>query len=69
VQINGKLRFATEIPIPPPDMGTEKLSKWITERILETEEGRRRLVGGKIDVGGARKVIIVKGGRTVNYVL
>jgi leucyl-tRNA synthetase len=70
VQVNGKLKFAASIPLPPENIGGEDLSRWVTEKILETDEGRLRLVGsGNIDVRKAKKVVVVRGGKTVNFVL
>jgi leucyl-tRNA synthetase len=80
VQVNGKLRFATEIPVPPKDLGAEELKEWVLDRVLETDEGRGRLLvrgggdgsgggSGMIDVRGAKKVIVVRGGKTVNFVV
>ncbi|RFU34665.1 hypothetical protein B7463_g1597, partial [Scytalidium lignicola] len=70
VQINGKLKFAVDIPIPPAELSGEKLTSWVKKQILQTEEGKSKLaVGGKMDVEKARKVIVVRGGRTVNFVL
>jgi leucyl-tRNA synthetase len=70
VQINGKLKFAATIPLPPGDMTGNELSQWVTEKILETDEGRQRLNGGgNMDVSKAKKVIVVRGGKTVNFVL
>lgn len=75
VQVNGKLRFAIEIPVPPKSLSGIELEKWVMERVLETEEGRGRLLasgtgsGGVVDVREAKKVIVVRGGRTVNFVV
>jgi leucyl-tRNA synthetase len=70
VQINGKLKFAATIPLPPEDLEGEGLAQWVTERILETEEGRQRLGGNEnMDVRNAKKVVVVRGGKTVNFVL
>lgn len=68
VQINGKLKFATEIPMAPKGLVGQGLTDWIKEQILQTEEGKTKLVGA-VDVGLAKKVIVVKGGKTVNFVL
>lgn len=68
VQINGKLKFAVDIPIPPSELKGDELSSWITKQILRTEEGKTKLVG-KMNVESAKKIIVVRGGKTVNYVL
>ena len=70
VQINGKLKFAATIPLPVEGLEGDQLTKWVTERILETEEGKQRLGGNDtMDVSKAKKVIVVRGGKTVNFVI
>ena len=70
VQVNGKLKFTTEIPVPDERLEGKELEIWIVGEILGTEEGKRRLVGPMgIDIGMAKKVIVVRGGKTVNFVL
>jgi leucyl-tRNA synthetase len=76
VQVNGKFRFAAEIPIPPSGVEGKALQKWITDEILQTEEGKARFVGegeaakkGKVDIRKAKKVIVVRGGKTVNFIV
>ncbi|OCL12921.1 leucyl-tRNA synthetase [Glonium stellatum] len=84
VQVNGKLRFSTKIPIPEPELLEEarlpELKAWIVERIRETPEGRGWLSGngklgwpaqGRGEAGAGpdgTKVFVVKGGKTVNFV-
>ncbi|KAL2264304.1 hypothetical protein VTK26DRAFT_7909 [Humicola hyalothermophila] len=71
VQINGKLRAAVEIPKPRAGLAGEELREWIVKRILETEEGRAKFGGGNgpFDVTRAKKVIVIKEGKLVNFVL
>ena len=70
VQVNGKLKFAVTIPLPPAGLEGDKLVQWVTARILETEEGGQRLVGNdSMDVSKAKKVVVVRQGKTVNFVL
>ncbi|KUJ11422.1 leucyl-tRNA synthetase [Mollisia scopiformis] len=75
VQINGKLRVAVEIPNPPGDLPNEKLEKWLVEEILKTKDGKSRLMGvskkGKpqVDIRKAKRAIVVKGGKTVNFIM
>jgi leucyl-tRNA synthetase len=70
VQVNGRLRFAIDIPIPPPSLDHDALVVWAKERIFDSPEGRRLLrPGDGKDVTNAKKVIVVKGGRVVNFVL
>lgn len=68
VQINGKLKFVAEIPKVPESMGAEEVKKWIVEMLLNSEEGKTKLTG-LTDITKAKKVIVVKGGKTVNFVV
>jgi leucyl-tRNA synthetase len=75
VQINGKFRFAVKISFPPTGLKGKNLEIWIKKEILETKEGATRLTGrmekGKkhVDIRQATKVIVVGGGKTVNFVV
>ncbi|RAL67433.1 hypothetical protein DID88_008188 [Monilinia fructigena] len=70
VQVNGKLRFAIDIPIPEEEIQGDELKNWVVERVLESEEGKSRLGGaqGQVDVK-ARRVVVVGKGKLVNFVL
>jgi leucyl-tRNA synthetase len=73
VQVNGRLRFVIEIPVPPPSVLQGKdgdLAAWVTERIFETDKGANLVSSGSKngDVRNA-KVFVVRGGRTVNFVV
>lgn len=68
VQINGKLKFAVELPTPPDDLVGKQLETWIVEEIYRTDEGKTRLVG-KNNVRDAKRIIVVKRGQTVNFVV
>lgn len=74
VQVNGKLKFVVELPLPDQNLSTKDLEGWIITEILRTPEGKARLtcVGGKkgaVDVRTAKKVIVVRGGKTINFVV
>jgi leucyl-tRNA synthetase len=75
VQINGRFRFAVKISFPPTGLKGKGLEAWIKKEILETKEGNTRLTGrmekGKkhVDIRQATKVIVVGGGKTVNFVV
>jgi leucyl-tRNA synthetase len=43
------------------------LQAWATEKIIATEEGKK--LQTRTDITKARKVIIVQGGKTVNFVI
>lgn len=68
VQVNGKLRLAIEIPVPPQGINGENLKTWIVEEIYKTRDGKAKFVGA-MNVKKAKKVIVVKGGKTINFVL
>jgi leucyl-tRNA synthetase len=68
VQVNGKMRVAVEIP-KPSGLAGDELKAWIVAEILKTDEGKARLANGTIDVTQARKVIVIKDGKLVNFVL
>ena len=65
VQINGKLRFVAEIPTPPTGLETDKLREWIVAELSKTEEGKAKM-DSKLLL--AKRIIVVKGGKLVNFV-
>ncbi|KAI9669838.1 MAG: Leucyl-tRNA synthetase, mitochondrial [Caeruleum heppii] len=69
VQINGKLKFAVDIPRPPASMDDDRegLQKWVLDHLLKTKEGRTWLVE-RYQVDHAKRIVVVKEGRTVNLV-
>ncbi|SPO00627.1 related to leucine--tRNA ligase precursor, mitochondrial [Cephalotrichum gorgonifer] len=67
VQVKGKLRAVVEVPPPPGSLEGDVLRDWMVEEILKTEEGGR--LGGAVDLKGARRVIVVRGGSAVNFVI
>ncbi|KAI9646502.1 hypothetical protein NHQ30_004495 [Ciborinia camelliae] len=70
VQVNGKLRFAIDIPIPEVRIQGDELKKWVVERVVESEEGRARFgrEDGTVDVKAGR-IVVVGRGKLVNFVL
>ena len=70
VQENGKLRFTAEIPTFPRDleplMNEEDFTRWILIQLEATVEGQRWFVSTKQKVW--RRIICVRGGKTVNFV-
>ena len=75
VQINGRLKFATEIDVPPDDLlkqdasAEENLRIWLVNQLLKTKDGKKVLGENGEKASGARRLIIVKKGRTVNFVI
>ncbi|KAK4104846.1 leucyl-tRNA synthetase [Parathielavia hyrcaniae] len=68
VQVNGKLKVVVDIPKPSGLVG-DGLRDWIVGEILQTDEGRSRLINGTFDVTRAKKVIVIRDGKLVNFVL
>ncbi|KAK5656131.1 hypothetical protein OQA88_4891 [Cercophora sp. LCS_1] len=66
VQINGKLKFATEILRPPSGAKGDQLKDWVLDQLSKTEKGKASL---SQEVFEAKKVIVVKEGKLVNFVL
>ncbi|KAL9097912.1 MAG: hypothetical protein Q9165_000238 [Trypethelium subeluteriae] len=79
VQINGRLKFATQIPVPSAELvedstRNDELTRWVLEKLAETVEGQKLFDGvtkSQEILGDRRwnKVIVVKGGKTVNFVI
>lgn len=67
VQVNGKLRIAVDIPMPDERMGDKELQAWIVDRILETNDASK--LGEADTIRLAKKTIVVRRGKTVNFVL
>ena len=68
VQINGKLKCVLELDKPDPNLRGQAVDDFIVGEILESREWKVK-VGQKIDVSAAKKVIVVKGGKLVNFVM
>ncbi|PHH71285.1 hypothetical protein CDD80_5394 [Ophiocordyceps camponoti-rufipedis] len=69
VQINGKVRGAVRLRVPPEELQGEALAGWLVEAIVEAERGGRFREGGKYDVRKAKRVVAVKGASVVSFVL
>jgi leucyl-tRNA synthetase len=67
VQVNGKLKAVVELPIPEKGLGGEELNKWLTGELLATDEGKK--LEQKLHITEAKKVIVVHGGKTINFVV
>jgi len=72
IQENGKFRFVVRIPTAPPEVATAgetKLREWVFAQIAGTEEGGRWLEARRGRGGGQwKRIVVVRGGRTVNFV-
>ncbi|KAK6584686.1 hypothetical protein PZA11_002910 [Diplocarpon coronariae] len=71
VQVNGKLRLVLEIDKPGEGVPVKQLEAWMVKQILETVEGKEKLTGKgqSVDIRKAKKVVVVQGGRAVNFVV
>jgi leucyl-tRNA synthetase len=72
VQVNGKLRAIIDLAVPDNNVTGKQLETFLVQQILATTEGREKLMGevkGRADVRKAKKVVVVKGGKTVNFVM
>jgi leucyl-tRNA synthetase len=67
VQVNGKLRCAVDVPIPDAGLSGENLQVFIVKAILKTEEGKA--LERKVNLKAAKKIVVVRGGKTVNFVV
>ncbi|OLN85026.1 Leucine-tRNA ligase, mitochondrial [Colletotrichum chlorophyti] len=69
IQINGKLRGVVEVPNPPPGLGGEELRDWMVAEVLKSDEGKAKFGGGQFDVRSPKRVILARGGKTINFVV
>lgn len=71
IQINGKLRGVVEVPKPPArlESDAEALREWMMAEVLKTEEGKTKYSEGPWDVRKAKRVILARGGKTINFVV
>jgi len=67
VQVNGKLRCAVDVPIPDDNLRGDDLQVFMVTAILETAEGK--VLAGKVNLKNAKKIVVVRGGKTVNFVV
>ena len=72
VQENGRWRLAVEIPKPSPELmervNEADLKGWVVEQIEKTVEGKAWSKRSKDRGFDWKRVIVVKGGRVVNFV-
>ncbi|KAH7309966.1 hypothetical protein BKA65DRAFT_168458 [Rhexocercosporidium sp. MPI-PUGE-AT-0058] len=72
VQINGKMRCAVEISTPESGLAGPKLEAWLKKEILDTNEGREKLMGkgGKgVDIRKAKRMLVIRDGKAVNFIM
>jgi leucyl-tRNA synthetase len=84
VQVNGKLKFVADIPLMPGELSTKSAQKsttgltaqssWAIDRLMETQAGKEYFSGGTpLEMlegikAGKGKIVVVRGGKTVNFV-
>lgn len=56
-----------EIVVLFEGLGEEERREWVVGEVLKMEEGRKKFEG--VDVGKVKKVVVVKGGKLVNFVM
>ena len=69
VQINGKLKFVTQIEIPPNELDGNDLRNWVIRRAMESKEGGDFIRKSKLNIDDAKMIVVVKRGRTINIVV
>lgn len=67
VQINGKVRDVLEIPVPPEGMGRDEVEALVVDEILRKAGGKK--LPAVEELRAAKKIIVVKNGKVVNFVL
>ena len=66
--MNGKLKFVTEIAVAPEGLAREQLQEWVLERAFASDLAREVMTRQGWDVNEAKKIVVVRGGKTVNLV-
>ncbi|KAI1429644.1 hypothetical protein F5Y12DRAFT_727239 [Xylaria sp. FL1777] len=70
VAVNGRKRCVVDIPLAPADIkGNGELEAWVTEQVLKTPQAQERLSTPENDIRRATKVFVMKGGKSVNYLI
>ncbi|KAK7731719.1 coenzyme A transporter [Cytospora paraplurivora] len=65
VQINGKLKVVVDIPIPAE--GQDEIEAWLLNEIMKKPEAAK--LPAAEELRAAKKIIVVKSGKVVNFVL
>ncbi|KAF9880993.1 leucyl-trna synthetase [Colletotrichum karsti] len=69
IQINGKLRGVAEVPTPPSGLNGDALRDWMVEEVMKSEEGKTKFSGGQYDIRSPKRVIVARGGKTMNFLV
>ena len=67
VQVNGKLRCVIDVPIVARELSPKDLDAWIKKQVLASDVAMKRL--HENDVATADRVIVVRGGELVNFII
>lgn len=67
-QVNGRLRFVAQIATPPTGLGQDELKAWVLQRVADSKEGADAQAAGRWRLSDAKKIVVARGGRTVNLV-
>lgn len=68
VQVNGKLKFVVDIGYAPSELDAQAAKAWLLEQLEATDDGRTLFE--KVErLRNAKRVVVVKGGKTINFVL
>ncbi|KKA28479.1 hypothetical protein TD95_002541 [Thielaviopsis punctulata] len=68
VQVNGKVRVVVDVAVPDKTLKGAELAAFMVGEIMKADEAKSKLTG-VMDVSKAKKIIVVKNGATVNFVL
>ncbi|KAI0138372.1 hypothetical protein BJ166DRAFT_504466 [Pestalotiopsis sp. NC0098] len=71
VQINGKLRCVVNVSKPPAELkqGSPEWRDWFVDQIKDSDEAKSKVMKSDLDIRQAKKIFVVKGGQTANFVL
>ncbi|KAF7538560.1 hypothetical protein G7054_g2774 [Neopestalotiopsis clavispora] len=71
VQVNGKLRCVVHIEKPSAELkqGSPEWRDWFVDQIKASDEAKSKVMKSDCDIRQAKKIFVVKGGSTANFVL
>lgn len=71
VQVNGKLRCVVHVANPPAELksNSPEWKDYFVSQIRESDEAKNKVMKPDCDIREAKKIFVVKGGQTINFVL
>lgn len=71
VQVNGKLRCVVHIAKPPAELkpSSPEWKDYFVSQITESDEAKNKAMKAGSDIRQAKRIFVVKGGQTANFVL